>query len=113
MWCRLGGCRRICFKQKAAYWMRISDWSSDVCSSDLHDAVASPFSPSCLAGCVARRCGPRVRCIRAALARRPELRSDERRVGNECVTTCRYRLSTYPSKKKNTLNMTEQTHSRN
>src|SRR3546814_17429452 len=25
----------ICFKQKAAYEMRISDWSSDVCSSDL------------------------------------------------------------------------------
>src|SRR3546814_3500771 len=25
-------------KQKAAYWMRISDWSSDVCSSDLLDA---------------------------------------------------------------------------
>src|SRR3546814_4137268 len=30
--------RRICFfffKQKTAYEMRISDWSSDVCSSDL------------------------------------------------------------------------------
>src|SRR3546814_8669279 len=24
------------FKQKAAYELRISDWSSDVCSSDLH-----------------------------------------------------------------------------
>src|SRR3546814_4030479 len=24
------------FKQKTAYDMRISDWSSDVCSSDLH-----------------------------------------------------------------------------
>src|SRR3546814_4767235 len=23
------------FKQKTAYWLRISDWSSDVCSSDL------------------------------------------------------------------------------
>src|SRR3546814_7613037 len=29
------------FKQKTAYEMRISDWSSDVCSSDLHaDALA-------------------------------------------------------------------------
>src|SRR3546814_14996430 len=28
------------FKQKTAYEMRISDWSSDVCSSDLH--VAGP-----------------------------------------------------------------------
>src|SRR3546814_5219070 len=26
------------FKQKTAYEMRISDWSSDVCSSDLHFA---------------------------------------------------------------------------
>src|SRR3546814_4999542 len=26
------------FKQKTAYEMRISDWSSDVCSSDLHRA---------------------------------------------------------------------------
>src|SRR3546814_2715377 len=26
------------FKQKTAYEMRISDWSSDVCSSDLQDA---------------------------------------------------------------------------
>src|SRR3546814_6118373 len=29
------------FKQKTAYEMRISDWSSDVCSSDLHDAWAN------------------------------------------------------------------------
>src|SRR3546814_7948795 len=27
------------FKQKTAYEMRISDWSSDVCSSDLHQAL--------------------------------------------------------------------------
>src|SRR3546814_10200883 len=27
------------FKQKTAYEMRISDWSSDVCSSDLDDVV--------------------------------------------------------------------------
>src|SRR3546814_11415949 len=29
----------FCFKQKTAYEMRISDWSSDVCSSDLGFAV--------------------------------------------------------------------------
>src|SRR3546814_4459691 len=29
------------FKQKTAYEMRISDWSSDVCSSDLDDGDAS------------------------------------------------------------------------
>src|SRR3546814_5394761 len=28
------------FKQKTAYEMRISDWSSDVCSSDLHGEPA-------------------------------------------------------------------------
>src|SRR3546814_15759694 len=36
------------FKQKTAYEMRISDWSSDVCSSDLID------SPETLAGIVLR-----------------------------------------------------------
>src|SRR3546814_3135082 len=30
------------FKQKAAYEMRISDWSSDVCSSDLPNEQLSP-----------------------------------------------------------------------
>src|SRR3546814_6752985 len=30
-------CRCFFFKQKTAYEMRISDWSSDVCSSDLGD----------------------------------------------------------------------------
>src|SRR3546814_3473681 len=29
------GCIVLLFKQKTAYEMRISDWSSDVCSSDL------------------------------------------------------------------------------
>src|SRR3546814_10866200 len=30
----------VFFKQKTAYELRISDWSSDVCSSDLHDRPA-------------------------------------------------------------------------
>src|SRR3546814_4417225 len=33
----------FCFKQKTAYEMRISDWSSDVCSSDL------PYGPAPMA----------------------------------------------------------------
>src|SRR3546814_3667752 len=33
-------CALFVFKQKAAYEMRISDWSSDVCSSDLTRAQA-------------------------------------------------------------------------
>src|SRR3546814_13539190 len=32
--------RLFFFKQKTAYEMRISDWSSDVCSSDLVEPVA-------------------------------------------------------------------------
>src|SRR3546814_1359822 len=32
------------FKQKTAYEMRISDWSSDVCSSDLRLAAPLPFA---------------------------------------------------------------------
>src|SRR3546814_5849866 len=31
------GCLFFFFKQKTAYEMRVSDWSSDVCSSDLVD----------------------------------------------------------------------------
>src|SRR3546814_10065840 len=41
MWCLF-----FFFKQKTAYEMRISDWSSDVCSSDLNTgfADAEPFN---------------------------------------------------------------------
>src|SRR3546814_1094823 len=35
MWCIFVHCFFFFFKQKTAYEMRISDWSSDVCSSDL------------------------------------------------------------------------------
>src|SRR3546814_9734703 len=34
----------VFFKQKTAYEMRISDWSSDVCSSDLKTPAAPPVS---------------------------------------------------------------------
>src|SRR3546814_9717313 len=34
--CRFLFCVFFFFKQKTAYEMRISDWSSDVCSSDLY-----------------------------------------------------------------------------
>src|SRR3546814_7001391 len=40
VFCVDGGVIRVrffFFKQKTAYEMRISDWSSDVCSSDLYD----------------------------------------------------------------------------
>src|SRR3546814_18562807 len=46
--------------------------------------------------------GPSGRKALAELARspRPERRSEERRVGKECVSTCRSRWSTYHQKKK-------------
>src|SRR3546814_5365471 len=34
------------FKQKTAYEMRISDWSSDVCSSDLRTAPVQRWTPA-------------------------------------------------------------------
>src|SRR3546814_1897760 len=69
------------FKQKTAYEMRISDWSSDVCSSDL-------------------RCAGTHRHSRQGWRRLPGFarrrnRSEERRVGKECVSTCRSRWSPY------------------
>src|SRR3546814_17861997 len=96
------------FKQKTAYEMRISDWSSDVCSSDLHGrqpcsrhgtghahfALASDLGTRnrgvLLVQEAYRRCGQKK--IDTAVF---GLRSDERRVGKECVSTCRSRWSPY------------------
>src|SRR3546814_1013901 len=38
------------FKQKTAYEMRISDWSSDVCSSDLSDLLSVVYLPATSGG---------------------------------------------------------------
>src|SRR3546814_10091969 len=95
---RLGGVL-VCvffFKQKTAYEVRISDWSSDVCSSDLiprrTDSAAACDdvhhagqwrSDACSTG-------------RSGLVHRQGgWRSEERRVGKECVSTCRSRGSPY------------------
>src|SRR3546814_5537610 len=103
------------FKQKTSYEMRISDWSSDVCSSDLRrDAV----QPGPAGGHPVRRPGqerggparqqpvaPRPPYLRRGpalyryLQGQPD-RSAARRVGNVCVRTCRSRLSPYPSNTK-------------
>src|SRR3546814_3187980 len=76
------------FKQKTAYEMRISDWSSDVCSSDL-DQRRQGFGYDDF-----RRRGWRhqqlIEGSQFALTR-----SEERRVGKECVSTCRSRWSPY------------------
>src|SRR3546814_3755348 len=92
------------FKQKTAYELRISDWSSDVCSSDL--ARRALRTGRVVPRGARRRVGPRRACVRraAVLAAEPGRlvecvpggpRSEERRVGKECVSTCRSRWSPY------------------
>src|SRR3546814_15517254 len=122
------------FKQKTAYEMRISDWSSDVCSSDLRptsiiawsrnrtrrgidgamashharkrfgqhfltdesviDAIVRAIGPK--AKDVMVEIGPGLPALTAPLPDGPDHltvveldRSEERRGGNECVSTCR------------------------
>src|SRR3546814_7090666 len=82
------------FKQKTAYEMRISDWSSDVCSSDLAvldwlDAGqgANPLDAKIATLAFAEGIGQLVGGL--------PMRSEERRVGKECVSTCRSRWSPY------------------
>src|SRR3546814_2310588 len=80
------------FKQKTAYEMRISDWSSDVCSSDLAIGAIGGGIRGYELGVVAGA----LLFAAPALGMGPALtRSEERRVGKECVSTCRSRWSPY------------------
>src|SRR3546814_5151065 len=94
------------FKQKTAYEMRISDWSSDVCSSDLHTGGPAARSPQGGAGSaseVGDWPGPADHRLvvddrvvaGVVLSITDGARSEERRVGKECVSTCRSRWSPY------------------
>src|SRR3546814_5931057 len=56
----------FCFKQKTAYEMRISDWSSDVCSSDLGRGVDRGVVAAA-AGTVADAAVARVRTLAGGL----------------------------------------------
>src|SRR3546814_14505186 len=93
--------------------MRISDWSSDVCSSDLFAPMPQEVLNKLLEVEQARlaidqrhqihaesvlQLGVLVQIIKNDLGR-----SEERRVGKECVSTCRSRWSPYHSKKKNKM----------
>src|SRR3546814_1317847 len=85
------------FKQKTAYEMRISDWSSDVCSSDLFqgtDPREFDQARQWFDGQV-RQSGGRLHDLDLAQSFRSTGRSEERRVGKECVSTCRSRWSPY------------------
>src|SRR3546814_2299595 len=94
------------FKQKTAYEMRISDCSSDVCSSDLSAQRSHPPRGHALeqrgvfgflAGEQSHR---RVQHDQLVVEVGPvvvldQRRSEERRVGKEGVSTCRSRWSPY------------------
>src|SRR3546814_16085676 len=90
--------------------MRISDWSSDVCSSDLQIRIllaeireaAAQLARDCADGFAAAEREGAQRGQRAERRRRHRQRSEERRVGQECVSTCRSRWSPYHSTKKKT-----------
>src|SRR3546814_20336967 len=99
--------------------MRISDWSSDVCSSDLevgrlHHIVLKVAAHAMLRpeyrGEIHPRGNQRVEAVRQVggdgsgmgkqrdappFERFAQDRSEERRVGKECVSTCRSRWSPY------------------
>src|SRR3546814_4799765 len=108
----------VCFfRQNTEYEMRISDWSSDVCSSDPPSAAAAPPRSRASSSNRTRRSDFR----RTPVSNKPVIvilspwyeaamaeldqhctvhrlweaadRSEEGRVGQECVTTCRSRWS--------------------
>src|SRR3546814_3746627 len=85
------------FKQKTAYEMRISDWSSDVCSSDLAPHLMSDawFSdPRFGLGLAIAVAGWLINFqADSILIRLRSDRSEERRVGKECVSQSRSRWS--------------------
>src|SRR3546814_11358723 len=85
--------------------MRISDWSSDVCSSDLLVGRAGATGGHHLLHHIRRE--GRIGHASGDHARGDHVdgdsargRSEERRVGKECVSTCRSRWSTHHYKKK-------------
>src|SRR3546814_9638628 len=108
-------CFCLFFKQKTAYEMRISDWSSDVCSSDLLDGKPAvvrvkPGQQRILLhlaadldkagddlaadaeGQIGLVAGAHLAGIAGTVLEDLRLgRSEERRVGKECVSTGRSR----------------------
>src|SRR3546814_6081918 len=90
----------VFFKRKTAYEVRISDWSSDVCSSDL---LARPRAAgegdqrraAHLRGLYRAGLEAHARALGAVGRDDHRGRSEERRVGKECVSTCRSRWSPY------------------
>src|SRR3546814_16558785 len=109
--------------------MRISDWSSDVCSSDLvaldvglvDVRVAGDLQPVLLQlrervvlravhhqVVEARRLVPARKVVVLGDLEEAEPRSEERRGGKECVSTCRSRWAPYHLKNKKTRHTHQQ-----
>src|SRR3546814_19117235 len=110
-------------KQKKAYEVRISDWSSDVCSSDLEIVVGVErpdlvrLQPGLRKGAFARHTVAGIGDVderrryaeigHLAITERHDDaidRSEERLVGKACVSTCRSRWWPYHEKKTATKN---------
>src|SRR3546814_2051706 len=112
----------LLFKHKTAYEVRISDWSSDVCSSDLGDLQVEDdeqdgdqaeahveLAARVVEGLEAAFVGGDFLGVRTLAGndvgggdndhRKPD-RSEERRVGKEFDSTCRSTLSPPPYKEK-------------
>src|SRR3546814_20661315 len=84
--------------------MRISDWSSDVCSSDLPLQHARRALEQRVRDLVVEPGFDDKNGLRSAHKNLPgrvwDYRSEERRVGKECGSTCRSRWSPLHEKKK-------------
>src|SRR3546814_7580922 len=94
------------FKQKTAYEMRISDWSSDVCSSDLRlqnqqlhqrqqEQQQRMLQQYWLIHMPTHMLQQFPQVPNFGAMPTPSVRSEESRVGKECVSTCRSRWSPY------------------
>src|SRR3546814_20623149 len=103
--------------------MRISDWSSDVCSSDLFvnlwryylmyceggfrgGGIQAAISPSTSVDAAVVATAPPSAREKPMAPVTPPRRTAERRVGKECVSTCRSRWSPYHSQNKKIYNDT-------
>src|SRR3546814_8858031 len=97
---------------KTSYEVRISDWSSDFCSSDRNLTVSFSLARHCMPmlskakdssvvftsdrhGRDPRPFGGAYSISKAGIEQLAQMRSEERRVGKECVSTCRSRWSPY------------------
>src|SRR3546814_8355327 len=100
-------CSVSLFKQKTASDLRISDWRSDVCSSDPTSQLRGHLLCTRRLTHYRRRSPDSTRfCGRIAIpyqmsgCRHHLSRSDARRVETQCVSPCRSRLSPYHYKKQ-------------